>query len=122
VARKSRRRPQNRPRPRPQTAGPAAQPQAAPPPQATPAPTGAAAARAGGESALVRAVEMSLGPPPAGPRRGRGQVVFEGGDAAIPLDRVPYFTGDLKRLGITAAGMIALLVIAAVTIIPQVVK
>jgi hypothetical protein len=81
-----------------------------------------AAPRVGGEAALVRAMEMSLAPAAAGPRRGRGGIVLESGDAAIPLDRVPYFTGDLKRLGITAAVMIALLVIAAVTVIPQLVK
>lgn len=83
----------------------------------------AAAPRAGGESALVRAVEMSLAPPQAGAgRRPRGGMVLDSGDAAIPLDRVPYFTGDLKRLGVTAVVMIALLIIAAVTVIPQVVK
>ncbi len=67
-------------------------------------------------------MEMSLSPSATTSRRGRGAIVLEGGDAAIPLDRVPYFTGDLKRLGLTAAVMVALLVVAAVTIIPQVVK
>lgn len=66
---------------------------------------------------------MSLAPAASsGARRGRSGIVLESGDAAIPLDRVPYFTGDLKRLGMTAAVMIALLVVAALTVIPQVVK
>jgi hypothetical protein len=85
------------------------------------APPRAPQQRVGGDSALVRAVEMSLAPQPA-PRRGSRAIVLDSGDAAIPLDRVPYFTGDLKRLGVTAGVMIALLVVAAITIIPQVVK
>jgi len=102
---------------------PAVQPggQASAPAPAAAQASAPAAARAGGESALVRAMEMSL-PAQAAPRRNRGGFVLESGDAAIPLDRVPYFTGDLKRLGITAALMIVLLVVAAVTVIPQVVK
>ena len=77
----------------------------------------------GGDQALVRAVEMSLAPQPAATaRRNRGGMVLETGDAAIPLDRVPYFTGDLKRLGVTAVVMIVVLVLGAVLILPQVVK
>jgi len=67
-------------------------------------------------------MEMSLPSQPTARRGGRGGMVLESGDAAIPLDRVPYFTGDLKRLGVTAVVMIALLVVAAITVIPQVVK
>ena len=68
-------------------------------------------------------MEMTL-PAQAAPRRGRGTtgIVLESGDAAIPLDRVPYFTGDLKRLGVTAVVMLAILVTAAIVVIPQVVK
>jgi hypothetical protein len=38
---------------------------------------------------------------------------------AIPLDKVPYFTADLIRLGITAAVMIILLIIGAKLVIPH---
>lgn len=126
MARKSKRR-GSRPRPQQQTraarpdlqggpAAPAGQPSSA---AAQPQPAGQ---RVGGDQALVRAVEMSLAPPQQLPRRGTRQVVLESGDAAIPLDRVPYFTTDLRRVAITGGVMIALLVVSAVTIIPQVVK
>lgn len=37
-------------------------------------------------------------------------------DAAIPFDRVPYVPADLKRVAITAALMIVLILIAAVVV------
>lgn len=37
----------------------------------------------------------------------------------IPLDKVPYFTSDLIRLGITAVIMIILLIIGAKLLIPH---
>ena len=129
MARKSRRR-TNRPRPRPQFPP---QPQAprSDVPAGTPGVSSAVAAtaqsaaqgpRVGGDQALVRSVEMSLAPPQQLAKRGARGLVLETGDAAIPLDRVPYFTSDLRRLGVTAGVMVALLVVAAVTVIPQVVK
>ncbi|HEX6488673.1 MAG TPA: hypothetical protein VF137_07355 [Candidatus Dormibacteraeota bacterium] len=126
MARKSKRRSTSRPRPRPQlpqqpqaprSDGPSAPAAAAPAPAA-----GTSSQRVGGDQALVRAVEMSLAPPQQIPKRGSRGVVLDTGDAAIPLDRVPYFISDLRRLGITGGVMLALLVVAAVTIIPQVVK
>ena len=48
-------------------------------------------------------------------------MVLDGTDPAIPIDRVPYFTADLMRLGIVAAVMIVLLVGGA-QLIPFVVK
>jgi hypothetical protein len=63
---------------------------------------------------------MSLAPGPP-PRRG-GRIVLEGGDPAIPLDRVPYFLTDLVRLGIVAGAMVVLLVIGALFVIPLVIK
>ena len=68
---------------------------------------------------MVRSVEMSLAPK-AAPRRG-GRVVLDNADPAIPIDRVPYFVSDLKKLGLTAAVMVALLVGGA-QLIPFVLK
>ncbi len=80
---------------------------------------GVATARVGGDQATVRAVEMSLAPRAAA--RGRGRLVLEGGDPAIPLDRVPYFTADLRKLGLVALLMVVLLV-AGAQVIPLVVR
>jgi hypothetical protein len=62
---------------------------------------------------------MSLAPKTV-PRRG-GRIVLENADPAIPIDRVPYFVSDLKKLGITAVAMVALLVGGA-QLIPLVLK
>ena len=59
---------------------------------------------------------MSLSPG-ATSRRG-GRIVLDSGDPAIPLDRVPYFISDLRRLGVVAASMVGLLVIGAVFVVP----
>lgn len=48
--------------------------------------------------------------------------MLETGDPAIPLDRVPYFMTDLARLGIVAGFMVALLVVAALFVIPLVIR
>lgn len=82
--------------------------------------TGAAEARVGGDSALVRSVEMSLAPAPAS-RRG-GRIVLDSGDPAIPLDRVPYFLSDLARLGITAGVMVVAMVVIAALVIPRILQ
>ena len=132
MARKQRRRTsRSRPRP-PGQFQPPQQPQAQPGQPGQPAtaaaspaaaPPRAAAPRVGGDQALVRAVEMSLAPAPKETRRAGGRIVLpDSGDAAIPLDRVPYFTTDLIRVAITGVVMIALLVLAALLVIPQVVK
>lgn len=71
---------------------------------------------------MVRSVEMSLGGSAQMRGRGRNRFVLEGGDPGIPLDRVPYFTTDLRRIAIVGALMIVLLVVAAYTIIPLVVR
>jgi hypothetical protein len=62
---------------------------------------------------------MSLAPK-AVSRRG-GRVVLDNTDPAIPIDRVPHFVSDLKKLGITAIVMVGLLVGGA-QLIPLVVK
>jgi len=65
---------------------------------------------------------MSLAPRQAARRSTKGQrLILEDADPAIPLDRVPYFMSDLKRLGVVAAGMVALMV-AGAQLIPLVVK
>jgi hypothetical protein len=95
-------------------------------------------------------VETSLADPPAsaGPRRriervtqtataqvarttqrpGRGPAnsaalfqPLDSDDAAIPFDRVPYVPADLRRVGIMAALMVALIIVAAL-IVSNVVK
>jgi hypothetical protein len=78
-------------------------------------------ARVGGDQALVRAVELSLG--------ARNQIVkgrgvrftVESTDPSIPLDRVPYFTSDLVRLLVVGVAMIVLLGVGSLTV-PMIVK
>jgi hypothetical protein len=78
-------------------------------------------ARVGGDQALVRAVEMSLGARNQTVKARGGQRVIESGDPAIPLDRVPYFTRDLVRLAIVGAAMLVLLGVGSVAV-PLIVK
>jgi hypothetical protein len=66
-------------------------------------------ARVGGDQALVRAVEMSLGARNQTVKVRGGQRVIESADPAIPLDRVPYFTKDLVRLAVVGVAMVILL-------------
>lgn len=73
----------------------------------------------GGDQALVKAVEMSLAP--RAPAKRGGRLVLDSADPAIPIDRVPYFTSDLKRLGIAATAMVVLLV-AGAQLIPLVIR
>src|SRR5919201_4295510 len=99
MARKSKKRARQKVRPQVPVAAPATPRQVDRPQQ-----------RVGGDSALVRAVEMSLAPQ-APVKKGRGQaLVLDGGNPAIPLDRVPYFWPDLRRLGIAVVAMVALLI------------
>jgi hypothetical protein len=83
------------------------------------APRSGQSGRIGGDQALVRSVEMSLAPGQGQHSRRGGRIVIEGGDPAIPLDRVPYFLSDLAQLGIVAAVMVVLLIIGAVVVIPH---
>jgi hypothetical protein len=67
---------------------------------------------------------MSLGGRAAakGTVRGRrNQPLLEDSDPGIPLEQVPYFSGDLKRLGVVAAIMVVLL-IGGAQLIPLVIK
>jgi len=78
-------------------------------------------ARVGGDQALVRAVEMSLGGRNQIIKGRGGRFVVESADPSIPLDRVPYFTKDLVRLLVVGAAMIVLLVGGSLAV-PLIVK
>jgi len=78
-------------------------------------------ARVGGDQALVRAVEMSLGSRNQIVKGRSGRFTVESKDPSIPLDRVPYFTKDLVRLLVVGAAMIVLLAVGSLTI-PQLVR
>jgi len=103
-------------------------PAQAPPVQAAAPPAGSAAGaprggRVGGDQALVRSVEMSLGSTQVQVRgKGRNRVFEPTGTPGIPLDRVPYFITDLRQIAIVGALMLVLLVLANFTVIPLFVK
>ena len=78
-------------------------------------------ARVGGDQAVVRAVEMSLGAQNKVLKGPRGRMIVQSADPSIPLDRVPYFTNDLVRLAVVAAAMVVLLAVGAIAV-PQFVK
>jgi hypothetical protein len=73
-------------------------------------------ARVGGDQATVRAVEMSLGARNQVTKAKGGRFIVESRDPAIPLDRVPYFTKDLVRLGVVGAAMIVLLGVGSLAV------
>jgi hypothetical protein len=75
----------------------------------------------GGDQALVRAVEMSLGARNQVVKQRGGHRVIESADPAIPLDRVPYFTKDLVRLAVVGVAMLVLLAAGSVAV-PLIVK
>jgi hypothetical protein len=78
-------------------------------------------ARVGGDQALVRAVEMSLGARNQIVKGRGGRYVVESADPSIPLDRVPYFTKDLIRLAVVGGAMIVLLGAGSIAV-PMLVK
>jgi len=87
-------------------------------------PAAAAAIPAEGRRRIER-INPSASPVAAASRavRGRGPVnaaamfqPLETDDAAIPFDRVPYVPSDLRRVGLIAAAMIVLIVIAAIIV------
>jgi hypothetical protein len=80
------------------------------------------AGRVGGDQALVRSVEMSLGGNVQVRGKGRNRVVLETGTPGIPLDRVPYFITDLRQIAVIGGLMVVLLVVANYTVIPLFVK
>jgi hypothetical protein len=78
-------------------------------------------ARVGGDQALVRAVEMSLGGKNQVVKQRGGRFLVQSTDPSIPLDRVPYFTKDLIRLAVVSVAMVVLLGIGSLTV-PLIVK
>lgn len=68
--------------------------------------------------AVPRAITPGESPtiaPSPRPLRGRGPapIPLAEQDASIPMERVPYFRADLRRIGITAGAMFALLIIGS---------
>ena len=78
-------------------------------------------ARVGGDQALVRAVEMSLGARNQVTKLRGGRYLIESADPSIPLDRVPYFTRDLVRLAVVGGAMVVLLGVGSIAV-PLIVK
>lgn len=101
-----------RPQPKkPQRGGRPAGRVPAAPPQTPAADTGTAAA----------AAPLSRPTPPSrpAPRPARGRVpqaALPPQDASIPLDRVPYFRSDLRRIAITAGLMFVLLILGSIVL------
>ena len=77
--------------------------------------------RVGGDQAMVRSVEMSLGSTNRIVKGRGGRFTVESNDPSIPLDRVPYFTRDLVRLLVVGAAMVVLLGLGSLTV-PLLVK
>jgi hypothetical protein len=78
-------------------------------------------ARVGGDQALVRAVELSLGGQNQIVKSRGGRFTVQSTDPSIPLDRVPYFTRDLTRLLVVGFAMVVLLGVGSLTV-PLIVK
>ncbi|HKC20465.1 MAG TPA: hypothetical protein VKE27_12645 [Candidatus Dormibacteraeota bacterium] len=78
-------------------------------------------ARVGGDQALVRAVELSLGGQNQIVKSRGGRFTVQSTDPSIPLDRVPYFTKDLVRLVVVGVAMVVLLGVGSITV-PLIVK
>jgi hypothetical protein len=78
-------------------------------------------ARVGGDQALVRAVELSLGGQNQIVKSRGGRFTVQSTDPSIPLDRVPYFTKDLMRLLVVGFAMVVLLAVGSLTV-PLIVK
>lgn len=78
-------------------------------------------ARVGGDQALVRAVELSLGAQNQIVKQRGGRFTVQSTDPSIPLERVPYFTKDLMRLLVVGVAMVVLLGVGSVTV-PLIVK
>jgi hypothetical protein len=85
------------------------------------APRSVSQARVGGDQALVRAVEMSLGARNQVTKARGGRFIVESADPSIPLDRVPYFTKDLVRVCVVGIAMLVLLAVGSIAV-PAIVK
>jgi hypothetical protein len=70
---------------------------------------------------MVRAVELSLGARNQVMKRRGGGFIVHSTDPSIPLDRVPYFTRDLRRLAVVGVAMLVFLAAGSFAI-PHIVK
>jgi hypothetical protein len=121
VSRKGKKRGKGKFRPPVRAAGPLA-PGSGTTATGTPAATRSVSqARVGGDQALVRAVEMSLGARNQVTKGRAGRLIVESADPSIPLDRVPYFTKDLIRVCVVGIAMLVLLAIGSIAV-PAIVK
>jgi|SRR6266516_5227609 len=82
----------------------------------------AASSAAGTRRRVERVSPVASGARPAA-RPGRGPAnaaamfqPLESEDAAIPFDRVPYVPSDLRRVGVMAALMVVLIIVAALIV------
>ena len=83
----------------------------------------AAAADAGSARRRIERVSPAAGGSRVAARPGRGPAnaaamfqPLESEDAAIPFDRVPYVPSDLRRVGVMAALMVVLIIVAALIV------
>jgi hypothetical protein len=76
------------------------------------APTGAGGTAEPASSVAPAASVQRPLPRPAKGRPGSGPLPV--GDAAIPLERVPYFRSDLRRIALTAGLMFVLLIAGSI--------
>lgn len=114
MARKNKRSQVRKPQRGSATAQRAARPAGIPPAAAAPAASdGQAAAPAQpAPASSSRLVQRPL--PRARGRQGDGALPT--GDASIPLDRVPYFRADVRRIAITAGFMFILLIAGSIVL------
>ena len=83
------------------------------------------AAEPGNEVAPAPAAPSQAPTPAVAPRmvqrplprsRGRQAGPLPSEDATIPLDRVPYFSSDIRRIALTAALMVVLLIVGSIVL------
>jgi len=111
MARKNKRSQLRKPQRGPGGSARAARPAGLPAAPAPPAGDTAATPSAQAPAAPARMVQRPL------PRaRGRQTGPLPSEDATIPLERVPYFTADIRRIAITAALMLILLIAGSIVL------
>ncbi len=121
MSRKGKKKAKGKFRPPVRSAGPHAAGMGATTASTAAAPRSVSQARVGGDQALVRAVEMSLGARNQVTKGRAGRLIVESADPSIPLDRVPYFTKDLVRVCVVGVAMLVLLALGSIAV-PSIVK
>jgi hypothetical protein len=115
MARKNKRSQLRKPQRGSSTSQRAARPAGIPPAAAAPVPSDGQAAAAAQPAEPTTTNRLVQRPLPRG--RGRqGDSVLPTGDATIPLDRVPYFRSDIRRIAITAGLMFILLIAGSIVL------